>query len=142
MSWLHRLRKWLLEGCLIVTRSGYVTEHLTPRRSDLISKLGLCGADLVDRGTRFVDGYAEDVGVIRQKEGYQRSRNVQGWSEDDANVPDGHLVHSRVLDNLYQERSHVPEKLKVDSRQLVYEDVEGLDLFRTLVQIYQNDQLK
>jgi hypothetical protein len=90
----------------------------------------------VDRRACFIDWYAEDVEVVRQEEGNQRSGNVQGRSEDNANVPDGHLVHSCVFNNLNQKQGEVPEKLKVDSGQLVHEYIEGLDFLGTLIHIW------
>ena len=43
---------------------------------------------------------AKDAVKVRQEHRKDRCRNVEGWGKDDANVPDSHLVHIGVVNNL------------------------------------------
>lgn len=92
--------------------------------------------NLVDRRAGFVKSSTKNVGIISKEERYQRSWDVQSWCKHYADVSHCHLVHSRVVHNLNQERCEVSQQLEVGPREFVYKNVEALNLLATLVHVY------
>lgn len=147
----------LLETSL-VRRRGKIREHLMTRRPDGLGSERRRNRDFPDRRSRLVLGRAEYVMIVGDEERDERPRDVQSRGENNSDcamsapahhgqrtvqltVPNRHFVDVVIVCNINQERRKSAQQVQVDGRQLVNQNIEGVDFLGPLIQLCDDGQL-
>lgn len=92
-----------LKRSLLVRRRREIREHLVTWGTNIIGRECVFNCQFRSRLGKARISIPKDTVVVREEHREDWRRNIESWGEDNAHVPDRHLVHIGIVDNLDQE---------------------------------------